>query len=88
MPTLNFESNEEFYNFVKTLSANLRELGFAESAQDLKGVFETAWTTSSEMFGEIGLACGRILARDGKRLPPCLKEDLKKGRAACRSAFR
>lgn len=38
MSAQQLQSNEEFYNFVKTLPANLGELGFAESAQDLKGI--------------------------------------------------
>jgi hypothetical protein len=87
MSAHSFENNEDFFEFVKTLSENLGDLGFADAQADLLRLFGIAWTTSSELFGEIGLACNRILSRDGKRLPPGLKDNLKKVRKACRRAF-
>ncbi len=82
-----FENNKHFFDFVTAMSSHLLELGFEEAHQELSRVLSTAWTTSSEVFGELGLASKRIMGRDGKRLPPCLKEDLKRCRAVCKSAF-
>jgi len=83
-----FESNEDFIEFVKVMSSHLEDLGFAEATQDLSCVLNSAWTTSSELFGEIGLVCRRILERDVRRLPPCLDADLKRTLAVCKSAFK
>lgn len=82
-----FESNEDFFEFVRSMSSHLEDLGFTEATQDLSRLLNSAWTTSAELFGEIGLACRRILERDGRRLPQCLEEDLKRTLAVCRSAF-
>ena len=83
-----FESNEDFFEFVKVMSSHLEDLGFTEATQDLSSLLDSAWTTSSELFGEIGFACERILKRDGGRLPPCIVADLKRSRAVCKSAFK
>lgn len=82
-----FESNEDFFDFVRATASHLNELGFCEAREELTRLMNSAWTTSSELFGEIGLACEKILKRDGKRLPPCLTTDLKRCKAVCKSAF-
>ena len=82
-----FESNEDFFDFVRVMSSHLEELGFTEAHRDLSRLLDSAWTTSSELFGEISLACGRILERDGRRLPPCMTADMERCRAVCMSAF-
>jgi len=83
-----FKNNEDFFEFVKVMSSHLEDLGFTEATQDLSRLLNCAWTTSSELFGEIGLACKKILNRDGRRLPPCLAADLKRTLAVCKSAFK
>ena len=82
-----FESNEDFFEFVKVMSAHLLDLGFNEANGELSCLLDSAWTTSSELFGEIGLACKKILKRDGGRLPPCMTTDLRKCLTVCKSAF-
>jgi hypothetical protein len=82
-----FESNEDFYEFVRAMSAHLEDLGFNEACGELSILLNVAWTTSSELFGELGLTCNKILERDGKRLPPCLATDLNRCKAVCKSAF-
>ncbi len=81
-----FESNEDFFDFVRAMSAHLEDLGFNEAYGELLNQL-SAWTTSSELFGELGLACNKILESDGKRLPPCIATDLKRCIAVCKSAF-
>lgn len=83
-----FENKEDFFEFVTAMSSHLLQLGFEEAHQELSLILSTSWTTSSEVFGELGLACKRIMGRDGIRLPPCLKEDLMKCHAVCSSAFK
>jgi hypothetical protein len=82
-----FDSNEDFFDFVRVMSAHLLDLGFNEANVELSILLDSKWTTSSELFGELGLASGRILKRDGRRLPPCLTADLEKCHAVCTSAF-
>ncbi len=48
----------------------LRAAGFEEDARSLQEVvYETAWSSSSEMVGEIGLAILRIQQGVGGRVP-------------------
>ena len=55
----------------------LRAAGFEEDAKDLGGlVFETTWTISSEMIGEIGLAILRIQQQARGRLPADVAKDI------------
>jgi hypothetical protein len=74
---IRFKSNNEFYEFVDHLSADLSELGFSQASAELHEILhETAWTTSSEVFGEIKLTLERLKAREGKTLPECLAQDI------------
>jgi hypothetical protein len=59
-----FEGNEDFFDFIKAMSAHLGVLGFADAHVELSRLLGSAWTTSSELFGEIGPACNRILVRE------------------------
>lgn len=48
----------------------LRAGGFEGEAKELRRLaFDTAWTSSSEVIGEIGLAILRIQRREAGRLP-------------------
>lgn len=74
---MGFRSNQEFYEFVDHLSADLNELGFADAGRELHAILhESFWTTSSELLGEIKLALIRLQAQEGQRLPQCLSEDV------------
>jgi hypothetical protein len=87
MATHGFESNEDFFEFVKAMSMHLLDIGFNEANGELSSLLDSAQTTSSELFVEIGFACEKIFKRDGGRLPPCLSADLKKCLTVCKSAF-
>ncbi len=50
--------------------ARLRECGYTGNAEELRGiVHETAWASSSEMLGEIGLCILRIQQSLGREPP-------------------
>jgi hypothetical protein len=72
-----FNSNQDFYEFVERLSADLSELGFSGASRELQTILhEMAWTTSSEVFGEIKMTLQRLKLEEGKRLPQHLSEDV------------
>ena len=63
----------------------LRECGYVAKAEELRGiVHETAWTSSSEMLGEIGLCLLRIQQSLGRVPPAAVNESL----ARCLKAVR
>lgn len=88
MPRSGYDSPEDLLAFVKSVANQLSELGFGEAAADLNEWSSTAYTTSSELLGELGLVCRRVLQRDGARIPAGLKKDLKSCQAAARDALR
>lgn len=51
-----FTNLDEFYAAVKQLIDWLGREGYPEDAQILDGLLHTAWTTSSELLGELMLA--------------------------------
>lgn len=74
---VNFTSNQEFYAYLDVLSSNLGETGFSDASVELRAVLhQTSWTTSSEVFGEIKASLLKVKAEHGRRLPPCLLEDI------------
>lgn len=63
LPTLAIATLDEFYQAVDTLIVKLRKEAHTESAQELHSLLhEMAWTTSSELLGELYLALGRLEA--------------------------
>ena len=56
-------SNDQFYAFIDAITAKLRSRGFTSDADRLHAlVHETAWTTSTEIFGELRSALKEILS--------------------------
>ena len=55
---------------LRTAVARLREAGFTEDAEDFDGILTAAWTSSSELLGEIGIRVVRILRAHGGEIPP------------------
>jgi hypothetical protein len=77
MTVSRFSANDEFYEFVDHVSFDLNELGFSEASHRLTVVLhEVAWTTSTELFGEIKVTLEKLKALEGERLPQCLSEDV------------
>jgi len=57
-----FRSNQDFYDYVDGTVAEMRRAGLIGEAEQLDNLLhKVAWTTSSELFGEIGLSILRIL---------------------------
>lgn len=74
---LSFNSNEEFYAHIDSLIAQLRELNLAAPAQELHTILhEVAWTTSSELFGELKLVLVRIKEKHRGQLPREVEQDI------------
>jgi len=52
-----FASNDEFYTFVDRIAERLRLHGFTSDAERLHTlIHKVAWTTSTELFGELRIA--------------------------------
>jgi hypothetical protein len=81
-----FASPEEFNAFVTATRARLDELGLGAAGAPLARVQGTAYTTSSEWFGELGLAVREVEAHGA--LPPEIGERLARIRATVRRGFR
>lgn len=59
-----FRSNQDFYDYVDGTIAELRASGCDKEADRLDHLLhKVAWTTSSELFGELGLALIQISAQ-------------------------
>ena len=63
------------------LAASLRASGFVEQAARLEDVLTTSWTTSSELYGELGLAvlaarreCRPLSAAQKTLIRQCLRQ--------------
>ena len=81
-----FGSPEELNAFVTATRARMAELGLGASSEPLACVQATAYTTSSEWFGELGIAVKEIV-KSGP-LPPEIRERLARIRAAVRRGWR
>lgn len=55
-PKTRFKSLDEYYRAINELSEQLEADGHAEEAQRLKTLMHSAWTTGSELLGELMLA--------------------------------
>jgi hypothetical protein len=66
----------------------LREAGLGAEAEELEGLgFKTAWTSASEMLGEIGHCILRIEARGDPPLPEGVREALGECMKAVRAVW-
>ena len=64
------KSGDDFLGALSNAIDGLRAAGLDEDAAKLRDLaFETAWTSSSEMIGEIGLAILGVQQRARGRLP-------------------
>jgi hypothetical protein len=74
---LSFNSNQEFYVHVDSLIERLKGLHLIAPARELHAILhEGAWTTSSELLGELRLALVKIRAEHGCQLPSDVKQDV------------
>ena len=72
-----YKSNAEFYQHLDALTASLNESGFSEAGQKIAFlIHKVAWTTSSELFGELRILFREILQQHGDSLPRHISDDL------------
>ncbi len=70
MSVQQFSGTDEFYGFIDLLGQRLTTEGLAEHASKLHTlVHEVAWTTGSELLGELGLELKRIQELHEPHLP-------------------
>jgi hypothetical protein len=70
-----FRSNNDFYDYVDSTVIEMRQAGLNKEAERLDFLLhKVAWTTSSELFGELGLSILKIL--DLPNLSPPIRSRL------------
>jgi hypothetical protein len=83
-----FESNEAFYAFVREFAARLDEVGLNLYGAKLRHrLDEVAWTTSSELIGELGQLFLSIEREASPSLDPALAANLQRGLHAVRKVW-
>src|SRR5207253_459670 len=65
---MKFSSNDDFYAFVEATQQKLNQEGFIDSAERLFSILRNGHTTSSEVFGEIGLTLQAVAKQNIKTL--------------------
>jgi hypothetical protein len=72
------KNNQEFYDCLDSLCARMRDAGMSSEAERISTlIHKVAWTTSSELFGELKFACRDALASPAvTRLSSDVKDDL------------
>ena len=72
-----YKSNDEFYQHLDALTASLIASGFAKAGERISFlIHKVAWTTSSELFGELRIAFREILQQHRDSLPAHISDDL------------
>ena len=72
-----YKSNDEFYKHLDMLTKSLSESGFSESGQKISFlIHKVAWTTSSELFGELRILLRETLKQHRDSLPQPISDDL------------
>ncbi|MHC4405563.1 MAG: hypothetical protein ACYTG0_38445 [Planctomycetota bacterium] len=83
-----FESNDQFYDFVRRFSDKLREANLEIEAKKLRHLLdEVAWTTCSELFGELGRLFLDLERDSAADLTPVLRSDLQRCLEAVRRVW-
>ena len=59
-----FKTPAELDKFVRETAKILEKAGLPDAGRELEDIQSTAWTTSSEWLGELGLAVARVKAHD------------------------
>ena len=69
---------EDFLPALRASLEKLKRLRFVEETAELERIVNSAWSSSSEMLGEIGLGLLRLESRLGSRCPDAIKEEFAK----------
>jgi hypothetical protein len=74
---MQFEADRDFYPFVDRLTIRLADAGMTDAAKQLHTLLhETAWTTSSELLGEIRAVLIAATAQHHRQIPQPLLQDI------------
>jgi hypothetical protein len=80
-----FASNEDFYSFIGLLAKRLSAEGFQQHGQKLHFlIHEVAWTTSAELFGELGSVLIAVQREAEPHLPVDVSEAIARSLATIR----
>ncbi len=72
-----FKTLDEFYKAVDALIEKLKAGGFAQDARKLDDLmYHTAWTTGSELLGELSFALGNMKGKHSMELDNEISECL------------
>lgn len=82
---MDFASPSDVYEFIRALIGSLRSAGFGPAADSLEEIQRTAFTTSSEWLGELGLTI-RAIQRDSP-VTAQLNADLERVMAVVKGAY-
>lgn len=69
---------EDFLGAVRVSLEKLKRLGFVQETAELERIVNGAWSSSSEMFGEIGLGLLRLESRIGSQWPDTIRGEFAK----------
>lgn len=83
-----FASDDAFYDFVRGFSRRLESAGLESHAAKLRHRLDAvAWTTSSELIGELGRLFLDLEKRASSSLDPRLQSDLERALRAVREVW-
>ena len=83
-----FANNDEFYAFIDVITEKLRKNGATQDADRLHElIHKIAWTTSTELLGEIRIALKKI-RNERAGLPSALSSDIRYAIRTINKAFR
>jgi hypothetical protein len=83
-----FASSDEFYSFVDLLAQRLSEEGLPEQGRKIHFLLhEVAWTTSSELIGELGAVLLAVQREAEPHLPADVLEALARSLRAVRRVW-
>ncbi|MGH7166698.1 MAG: hypothetical protein ACREIS_14360 [Nitrospiraceae bacterium] len=67
---------EDFLAALRVSLEEVKRLGFVQATAELERIVNSAWSSSSEMLGEISLGLLRLESRIGSQCPDAIKEEL------------
>jgi hypothetical protein len=74
---MRFNTIQEFYEFIDRFVNDLKQNGFSEASRRLHEILhEMAWTTSSEVLGEIQIVLLELKRKEGGRLAQSTLADI------------
>jgi len=71
-----YESNQQFYDHIDAMVLSLKAIGETDISDEIDMLLhKTAWTTTSELFGELRIRLEKLLQAE-QPLPAAIKSDI------------